>query len=635
MSECRAIYVWCASRRMALIMKDFKKIILGDALSDDQIKHEKLSRIWGLPIMASDAVSSVAYAVEEILLALIPALGLLAVQYVGLISIPIILLLVMLIFSYSQIINHYSKGGGAYVVSKENFGRTPSLLAAACLIVDYILTVAVSISSSTAAIVAAFPMLLEYKVIISLISIGLVTLINLRGISESSKIFGIPTYMFIVTMAILIVTGFIRIVSGTLQPIDYTAMKGLIPQETLSGITLLLFLRAFSSGCSALTGVEAVSDAVPNFRDPPVKTAKHVLYMLGATIIFIFGGTSFLASTLKVIPVEGLTVMSQMATAVFGSGFMFYLLQVTTALILLLAANTAYNGLPILLSILSLDKNMPLQFAHRGTKLSFSNGIMFIFFAGAILLIAFGADTHALIPFYAVGVLVSFTISQSGMFIKWIKDKAKGWQYKSIINGFGALVTFVGTIVVFVMKFSGGAWVLAIVIPLIMFFMSYTNKHYELFGKAIDNKGYDYHYTESKSQDKLPCIVLIHNMNKASLKTFDYAKDVSSDVTALHISTDSFETDSLQKQWEAYGIGVPLTVIHAHYRDILPPLDQYISQRESELEWGQMLTVILTKFVGSGWHNKIFHNQTAYFIASKLGMHKYVTTVLVPYVYDR
>ena len=616
-------------------MKDIKRIILGDALSDEQLKHEKLSRIWGLPIMASDAVSSVAYAVEEILLALIPALGLMAVQYVGIISIPIILLLVMLVFSYTQIINHYPHGGGAYVVSKENFGRTPSLLAAACLIVDYIMTVAVSISSSTAAIVAAFPVLLEYKVLISLISIALVTLINLRGISESSKIFGIPTYLFIVTMVILIVTGFIRIVSGTLTPIDYTTVPGLIPQETLSGITLLLFLRAFSSGCSALTGVEAVSDAVPNFRDPPPKTAKHVLYMLGTTIVFIFGGTSFLASTLKVIPVEGLTVMSQMATAVFGSGFMFYLLQFTTALILLLAANTAYNGLPILLSILSQDRNMPLQFAHRGTKLSFSNGIMFIFFAGAILLIAFGADTHALIPFYAVGVLVSFTISQSGMFIKWLKDKNKGWQYKSLINGFGAVVTFIGTIVVFVMKFSGGAWVLAIVIPLIMFFMFYTNKHYRLFGEAIKTDGYDYHYTESKSRDKLPCIVLIHNMNKASLKTFDYAKDVSSDITALHISTDKAETESLKKQWEGFGISVPLEIIYAQYRDILPPLDNYISKRESELERGQKLTVILTKFVGSGWHNKIFHNQTTFFIESKLGRYKYVTTVLVPYVYDK
>lgn len=613
-------------------MRSPKNLLLGKALADDQLKHEKLSRIWGLPIMASDAVSSVAYAVEEILLVLVPVLGLLAMRYVGIISIPIILLLVMLIFSYSQIINHYPNGGGAYVVSKENFGRKPSLLAGSCLVVDYVLTVAVSISSSTEAIVSAFPALLPSKVIIALICIAVVTLINLRGISESSKIFGVPTYVFIAAMIALIITGFTRILLGTLHPIEYSVVPDLLPQETLSSITLLLFLRAFSSGCAALTGVEAVSDAVPNFREPSTKTARHVLYMLGTIIVVIFGGTSLLASTLKVLPVHGVTALSQMASAVFGSGIMFYVLQFTTALILLLAANTAYNGLPILLSILAKDRNMPMQFAHRGAKLSFSNGIMFIFIAGAIMLIAFGAETHKLIPFYAVGVLISFTISQAGMFVKWLKDKDKGWKYKSIINGFGAIVTFIASIVVFVMKFTGGAWVLAIVIPLIMSFMSYTYKHYKKFGKAIGLEGYDYHYTESQSRDKLPCIVLIHNMNRAALKTLDYAKDVSSDVTVLHISSSASNTELLKKKWDELKISLPLTVISTQYRDIFKPLEQYITQRESQLEYGQKLTVILTKFVGNGWHNKIFHNQTTFFIESKLSTHKHVITVLVPYV---
>jgi len=615
-------------------MRSIKNLVLGEALPDTQLTHEKMSRIWGLPIMASDAVSSVAYAVEEILLALVPALGLLAVQYVGLISLPIIILLVILIFSYSQIINHYPGGGGAYVVSKENFGRKPSMLAAACLIVDYTLTVAVSISSSTAAIVAAFPVLLPEKVLISLICITLITVVNLRGISESSKILGVPTYLFIASMVGLIASGFIQIFTGTLKPIDYSALRGVIPQETLTNITLLLFLRAFSSGCSALTGVEAVSDAVPNFRDPSVKTAKHVLYMLGTIIIVIFGGTSFLASTLKVVPVEGLTIMSQMASAVFGSGFMFYVLQFTTALILLLAANTAYNGLPILLSILAYDRNMPLQFTHRGTKLSFSNGIMFIYICGALLLIGFSAETHALIPFYAVGVLISFTISQAGMFVKWLKDKDKGWQYKSLINGLGAIVTFVGTIVVFTMKFTSGAWVLAVVIPLIIFFMSYTHKHYIEFRKAISAEGYDYHYTPSKSRDKLPCIVLINSMSRASLKTLDYAKDISSDLTAIHISTSKEETELLKKQWAELKIDIPLDVIRTEYRGILLPLNEYVSEREAKLEYGQKLTVILTKFVGNDWYDTIFHNQTAFFIENRLDKHKHVVTVLVPYVYD-
>ncbi len=613
-------------------MKTLKNFFLGRALSNDQLKGEKLSRLWGLPIMASDAVSSVAYAVEEILMALVPIIGFLAVRYVGLVSLPIIFLLLVLIFSYTQIINHYPNGGGSYVVSKENFGRRPSLLAAACLIIDYIMTVAVSISSSTAAIIAAVPELEDYRIIISIVCVGIITLINLRGISESSKIFGIPTYAFIISMAALIVIGFVRFFSGTLTPIDYTGVSTGV--EALGGMTLFLFLRAFSSGCSALTGVEAVSNAIPSFKEPSQKTAKQVLFLLGAIIVFIFGGTSFLAGHLKVIPIEGTTVMSQMANAIFGNGVFFYILQFTTSLILLLAANTAYNGLPILLSILAKDRYMPRQFSHRGTKLSFSNGIIFIFIAAALLLIVFKADTHKLIPFYAVGVFVSFTISQAGMFVKWAKSREKGWHYKSLINGIGALMTFVGTIVVFVTKFSHGSWVLLIAIPLIMAFMSFTHSHYFRFEKEISMEGYDYVYTPSPSSDTLPCIVLIHNMNKAAMKTFDYAKNISSNLIALHISTNQRHTETLKAQWENFGIGIPLTVIEAPYRDILGPLEQFVSEQEAKLGKREDLTIILTKFVGNGIIDDIFHNQTSFFIESILQKHKNVVTALVPYIYS-
>ena len=615
--------------------QNIKNIFLGKALSNKQLSHEKLTKFWGLPIMASDAVSSVAYAVEEILMTLIVPLGMLSVHYVGLVSLPIILLLLILVFSYSQIINHYPNGGGAYVVSMENFGRRPALLAASCLVIDYIMTVAVSISSSTAAILAAVPSLAPYKVGISLLCVGLITLLNLRGVSESAKIFGIPTYIFIVSMAAMIITGLISIVNGSMHPISYSeeVIREVNASQMYSGITLLLFLRAFSAGCSALTGVEAVSNAIPSFKEPSQKTAKHVLFMLGGIIVFIFGGTSILASVLKVVPIHGTTVMSQMAGAVFGNGFMFYVLQFTTSLILLLAANTAYNGLPNLLSILAKDGYMPRQFSQRGTKLSFSNGIVFIFIITGILLIVFQADTHKLIPFYSVGVFVSFTISQAGMFVRWLRTKEKGWQHKSIINGFGAFVTLIGTGVVFVTKFTAGAWMLAVAIPFIMLFMSKTHKHYIMFGKEITADGYDYKYVESKSGDKLPCIVLTHNMNKAMLKTFDYAKDISSDITALHISTTPQHTEKLKQQWNEMGISVPLTIIEAPYREILTPLEEYVSKREKELKKGENLTVILTKFVGNGWRDALFHNQTSFFIESKLSRHKNIVTVLVPYLY--
>ena len=617
-------------------LKDLKKILLGSALKDDQLKSEKLSRLWGLPIMASDAVSSVAYAVEEILMALVPALGIMAVNYVGMVSVPIILLLLILIFSYSQIINHYPNGGGAYVVAKENFGKKASLLAATCLIIDYIMTVAVSVSSSTAAILAVYPVLEPYKIIISLFCVGVITLINLRGIGESSKIFGIPTYMFIFSMITLIVTGFIGIFTNGLHPINYSPEQiAQISNNNITGMTLVLFLCAFSSGCSALTGVEAVSNAIPSFKEPSQKTAKQVLFMLGGIIIFIFGGTSFLASSLKVIPLEDKTVLSQMASAIFGNGIMFYVLQITTSLILLLAANTSYSGLPILLSILAKDRYVPIQFSQRGTKLSFSNGIMFIFSASSILLIAFNADTHKLIPFYSVGVFVSFTISQFGMFIKWLRSKEDGWQYKSLINGFGALVTFIGSIVVFTTKFSHGAWALIIIAPLLMWFMSRTHRHYFKFLKGISLLGYKYKYKKSTSSDTFPCIVLINKVNRAALKTFDYANKITSNVTPLHISVSSTETERLKRQWQDLKIDIPLTIKYTPYRDIITPIEKYVSEQEALLKGDESLTVVLTRICGSGWKDIIFHNQTTFFIEKRLRKHENVATILVPYFYEK
>ena len=608
-----------------------KTFLLGRALTDDRLSHEKLSRLWGLPIVASDAVSSVAYAVEEILLAMVGLLGLLAVRYVGVVSLSIILLLIILIISYSQTITHYPRGGGAYDVSKDNFGRGVSLAAAACLIVGYILTAAVSIASSTAAVVAAFPVLAPYKVLISLACLLVITLINLRGTSESSKIFGVPTYLFIAAMAILIVAGLVRFLTGTLEPIDYSAQPGIVSAGTVTSLTLFLFLRAFASGCAGLTGVEAVSNTVPNFREPSVKTAKHVLYLLGGIVMFIFGGTGFLAGQLQVLPVENTTVISQIADAVFGKGIMFFLLQFTTALILLLAANTAYSGLPVLLSILSHDSYVPRQFSHRGAKLSFSNGIILISVVSALLLVVFKSDTHALIPFYAVGVLVSFTISQAGMFVKWLKIKAKGWQYKSLVNGFGALVTFVASIVVLVMRFTEGAWVLAIIIPLIMWFMVFTHKNYSRYSQSVTVEGFEYSPRENNCPIRQPCVVLIHHMDKGTLKTLDYAMGLSSNITALHISTTPAHTEQLKQQWESLKVAVPLTVITAPHREVLEPLSDYITEHEAALPPGEILTVVLTEYSGNRYY-KLFHNHTPFYIEQQLSRHDSVVTVLVPFI---
>ena len=612
-----------------------KDIFLGKPLKDEDLHNEQMGRLWGLPIMASDAVSSVAYAIEEILMILTPALGLIAAKYVGIISIPIILLLIILVFSYSQIINHYPNGGGAYIVSLENFGRKSALISAACLIIDYIMTVAVSVSSSTAAIIAAFPQLAKHKVGFSLICIAIITLINLRGINESSKIFGVPTYAFIISMLIMIVAGFYKMITGTLSPIQYSpeAVNSVFSNDFISDITLILFLRAFSSGCSALTGVEAVSNAIPAFKSPSQKTARQVLFMLGGIIILIFGGTSILVSFSNIIPVHNATIISQISNMIFGNGFMFYMIQFFTSMILLLAANTVYNGLPFLLSILAQDGYMPRQFTQRGTKLSFSNGIMFIFIVTSILLIVFKADTHYLIPFYSVGVFVSFTFSQLGMFIKWRKIKEKGWKYKSLINGLGALTTFIGTFVVFVTKFQDGAWILAVIIPILVYLMINIKKHYEEVQKQLSLEGYNYKCKPSISTNQEPCVLLLSNLNRSTIKTISYAKTISSNITAVHISTKKSITDNIINQWNELEIDIPLVILYSQYRSILGPLREYIDTREKQLKDKEHLTVIMTKYIATHWYEFFLHNQTTYMIENILGKHKDVVTLLVPYIY--
>lgn len=609
---------------------NIKDVILGKPLKNNELSHEKLTRLWGLPIMASDAVSSVAYAIEEILLILVPAIGLLSFHTLPFIIIPILLLLIILVVSYSQIIDHYPNGGGAYAVAKENIGKTAALLSAAALTIDYIMTVAVSISSSTAALVSAFPSLHNYKVPISLICVAIITLINLRGVREASKVFGLPTYIFIISMAILILGGFIKLINGTLNPLEYTTP--ILSDETLQGIGLLILLKAFSSGCSAMSGVEAVSNAVPSFKAPSTRNAKHILFMLGAIIVFIFGGTSIIAIHLQVLPVEGHTVLSQISAAVFGHTFMYYVIQVFTSLILILAANTAYNGLPQLLYILAHDGYVPRQFSSRGTKLSFSNGILFIFIAASLLIIGFKSETHRLIPLYSVGVFISFTIAQYGMFKKWRVIKEKNWQHKSWINGFGAIVTLVVSVIVFSTKFMDGAWILAIAIPAIMMGMYCIHKHYSAISKELQLEKFNPYY-DKDGVTSTQCILLVHDINKPFLKAINYANSISNNITALHVCRHADHAQQLRKQWESLEIPIELKIIETPYRDIIKPMDDYLWQRERELNHGENISVIIIKFITAHWYDNFLHNQTAYFFSQHLSKHKNISTVIVPFHY--
>jgi len=609
---------------------DIKSIILGKPLKNSQLSHEKLSRLWGLPIMASDAVSSVAYAIEEVLLVLVPLMGVVACNKIPFIVAPILILLVILIVSYSQIIDHYPNGGGAYAVAKENIGRKASLITAAALMVDYILTVAVSISSSTEALSSAFPLLHDYKVFVSLFFVFLITLGNLRGMSESSKIFGLPTYIFIFSMLMLIIVGIFKLATGHLEPITYSASA--LPVHTVSSVGILIMLRAFASGCTAMTGVEAVSNSVPSFKEPSTRNAKHILYLLGIVIIVIFGGTSFLAYNLKVIPTHSQTVLSQISNAVFGHNFMFYMIQLFTAIILILAANTAYNGLPQLLYLLAHDGYVPRQFSSRGTKLSFSNGIVFIFIAASLLIIGFDSDTHKLIPLYSVGVFISFTFAQYGMFKKWRSLKEKNWQYKCWINGFGAIVTCVIAIIELTTKFAKGAWMLVIVLPILFFVMSSINKHYSFIGAQLKLDSF-YPYYDKEQIGTTKCVLLVHDINKPFLKALNYANSVSNDITAVHVCRHPEHAEALRTQWKELKIPVKLTIIETPYRDIIKPLDNYLWQKEKELKHGENISVILIKFVSNLMFDKVLHNQTTYFIGQNMSKHKNVSTIFLPFHY--
>ncbi|MBW9158559.1 MULTISPECIES: APC family permease [Clostridium] len=608
------------------MFRNIKRLLIGEPLKSEAIQGEKFNVIRGLPILASDAISSVAYAGEEILWVLVPAIGLLSYKYMFYAAISIIVLLFILVFSYRQTIDNYPNGGGAYIVAKDNLGTVPGLIAGSALSIDYILTVAVSASAGTSAITSAEPKLLAYKVIISLLLILIMTIGNLRGISESSKLFSLPTYLFIFTAIAMIIYGIIKV-----KLFNYVPQATSITQSAaFKDITILLFLRAFAAGCTALTGVEAVSNGIPSFIEPAQKNAKTVLLLLALVVVVIFGGISYLATLYHSVPSLDKTVISQIASQVFGNGFMFYLVQISTALILIMAANTSFSGLPLLLSVIARDGYAPRQFVKRGDRLSFSNGIILLSVSAGILTIIFRGETHYLLPLYAVGVFISFTLSQSGMAIKWVREKHTGWAHKAFINGFGAFITLITVLIIGYTKFVSGAWVVFILIPAIMYIMLQTKAHYNETAMQLS--------MEDKEMPEINCesvkhfIVPVEGVNKSVIKTLNYAKCLSKDIIAFHVSVDEEETEKLQKKWQQYNIDVPLVIKNSPYRSIVGPLISYINSEEHPSTCSDIVTVLIPQFIVSAWWGNILHNHTALFIKNSLLKNKKIAVITVPYI---
>ena len=609
------------------MFESFKELLIGKPLKSEDIHHEKFSVFRGLPILSSDAISSVAYACEEILWVLIPVIGILAFKYTFFVSVAIIILLCILIFSYSQTINSYPKGGGSYIVSKDNLGTMPSLVAGASLTIDYILTVAVSSCAGTAAITSAFPSLLTHKVSITILIIIIMSIGNLRGISESGKLFSLPTYLFVVMSILMVIYGIIKVYVFGYIP----HQTGAIP-SAVGGIGILIFLKAFSAGCTALTGIEAVSDGVPNFKEPAQKNAKTVLWLLFGIVVIIFGGMAFLSTLYHAVPSFDKTVISQMAEQVFGRGILFYVMQIATTLILIMAANTAFTDLPLLLSFIARDGYAPRQFLKRGDRLSFSNGIIALAVLASLLVILFRAETHFLLPLYALGVFLSFTLSQTGMVMRWIKSKEKGWRYKALVNGFGAFITFITTLIIGYNKFIHGAWIVLILIPAIVYIMKQIRNHYDDIADQLSMQ--DMNMPKICSKSARHFIVPVGGLNKSVLKTLNYAKCLSEDIIAFHVSVDEKETEKLKQKWEKYNINIPLIIREAPYRDTLEKLMEYIESEEFPGEVTDMVTVVIPQFIVSAWWGNILHNHTALFFKNALLKNRAIAVITVPYIIE-
>ncbi|MBA9026123.1 APC family permease [Peribacillus huizhouensis] len=604
------------------MISSIKRFLIGRPLKSTELGEQRLSKTKALAILSSDALSSVAYGPEQILIVLV-TVGATAFWYSIPIAIGVLILLTALILSYRQIIFSYPHGGGAYVVSKENLGMNPGLIAGGSLLVDYILTVAVSMSAGTDAITSAFPALHFYNVEIAVIFVIFITLLNLRGVTESASILAYPVYLFVVALLILIGVGVYHIVSGQVSPALHTPIG-----TPVAGISLFILLRAFASGSSALTGVEAISNAIPNFKNPAPNNAAKTLMAMGGFLAVLFTGIIFLAYYYGIAPNEKVTVVSQIAEDTFGRNFMYYFIQGTTALILILAANTGYSAFPLLAVNLAKDKFIPRIFTIRGDRLGYSNGIMILGFASIILIIAFKGRTEHLIPLYAVGVFIPFTLSQTGMIVKWIREKPKGWITKLTINTIGALISFIVMLMFFLTKFAQ-VWPVLIFLPIIIFVFYQIKKHYEAVGDQL---------RVATSELSVPIegnvmIVPVAGITQVVENSLNYAKSLSPEqIIAVYVAFEREDEKKFEEKWKKWQPDIRLVTLHSYYRSIIQPLTKFIDIVEHKAsESNYQVTVIIPQFIPKkGWHN-ILHNQSSLLIRTTLLYRRNVVITTVPY----
>jgi amino acid transporter len=597
-----------------------KRLLVGTPLPTAQARHERLGKATALAVFASDALSSVAYATEEILLVLMLA-GIAALSYSLPIGFAIAVLIAIVVSSYRQTVLAYPRGGGAYIVSKDNLGTVPGLVAAAALLIDYVLTVAVSVAAGIAAMTSAVPALYRSRVWLCVIAVAVVSIANLRGLRESGKLFAAPTYLFVGSLFALVAYGSLGAIFNWVGEAPYPPHP-----PGLEGVGLFLILRAFAAGCSALTGVEAVSDGVPAFKPPEAHNARGVLAWLGVLLITLFLGITYLSFDFGIRPRPDETVVSQLARHVFGTGVAYYEIQLVTMLILLLAANTSFADFPRLAFFLARDRFIPRQFGTQGDRLVFSNGIVILGGVAALLLVLFSGDTHALIPLYAVGVFISFTLSQSSMVRRWLRLRSQGWAWRAAINGVGAAVTGLVMLTIAVTKFSQGAWIVLLLIPLLVILFLVVRRHYEDVAAQLS------------LEDFVPpppmtntVLVLVGDLHKGVVRAVQYAQTLSPSAKAVYVETDPERTRRLEERWGKWGLGAPLIVLNSPYRSLLGPLMDYIEQLQRQGGDNQVVTIVLPEFIPARWWQQILHNQTALLIKGQLLFRRNVVVTDVPH----
>ncbi|HEX9333575.1 MAG TPA: APC family permease [Anaerolineales bacterium] len=622
------------------LKRSWRSWLIGHPLPTADAPHQTVSKAVGLAVFGADALSSIAYAPQETLV-ILAAAGTQAFGYAFPISLIITALLAIVTISYLQTIQAYPSGGGAYTVVKENLGIAPALVAGAALMMDYILLAAVTVASGVAQIVSAFPNLFPFRVWISVGLLGLIAVANLRGVKESGNIFALPTYFFLSMTTLTVAVGFIRYLSGTLGVVTNP------PQiETLhiEPVTLFLLLRSFSNGTTALTGVEVIANGVKSFREPRTRNAVVTMIWMSTILGVLFLGIVYLLGIIGAVPSEFETVISQLARTTFGNRGLLYLGTITaTTIILILATNTAFAGFPALSAIIAQDGYLPRQLTYRGSRLVFSRGIATLAAIAAFLIIIFNASVTALIPLWAVGVFLSFTLSQAGMARHWwhnrrppdkqLSEKERlhpydpGWRWKLAINGLGSVTTGIVTLIFAITKFADGAWIIVLLLPTIVISFYAVHRHYASLAHDLSLE----HYGQPPPAKRHRVIMPVSAIHQGTLEALDYALSLSDDVTVVHVSIDPDQTEKLQHKWSWWGKGARLVVIDSPYRTFLEPFLEYVSELCAILQPNERLTIIVPQFIPKHWWHNLLHTQTAFWLRFMLLNKKGIVITEVPY----